>query len=48
MIVRRLASKERQLASFAQTMDFVCKGHLLAGISAILSSLDTVFGEVEQ
>jgi NADH:ubiquinone oxidoreductase subunit D len=48
MIVCRLAPKERQRASFAQAMDFVCKGHLLAGVSAIQSSLDIVFGEVDR
>jgi NADH:ubiquinone oxidoreductase subunit D len=31
-----------------QAMDFVCKGHLLADVSAILSSLDIVFGEVDR
>jgi NADH:ubiquinone oxidoreductase subunit D len=45
MSVRRLAPKERQPASFAQAMDFVCKGHLLVDASAILGSLDIVFGE---
>jgi NADH:ubiquinone oxidoreductase subunit D len=29
-------------------MDFICKGHLLADISAILGSLDIVFGEVDR
>ena len=31
-----------------QAMDFLCKGHLLADISAILGSLDIVFGEVDR
>jgi len=31
-----------------QAMDFLCKGHLLADVSAILRSLDIVFGEVER
>jgi NADH-quinone oxidoreductase subunit D len=31
-----------------QAMDFICKGHLLADISAILGSLDIVFGEVDR
>jgi len=26
-------------------MDFLCRGHLLADVSAILGSLDIVFGE---
>ncbi|MDQ0468900.1 NADH-quinone oxidoreductase subunit D [Labrys wisconsinensis] len=31
-----------------QSMDYVCKGHMLADISAILGSLDIVFGEVDR
>ena len=31
-----------------QAMDFICKGHLLADVSAILGSLDIVFGEVDR
>jgi NADH-quinone oxidoreductase subunit D len=31
-----------------QAMHFICKGHLLADISAILGSLDIVFGEVDR
>ena len=29
-------------------MDFICKGHMLADVSAILGSLDVVFGEVDR
>jgi NADH-quinone oxidoreductase subunit D len=29
-------------------MDFICTGHLLADVSAILGSLDIVFGEVDR
>jgi NADH-quinone oxidoreductase subunit D len=29
-------------------MDFLCKGHMLADVSAILGSLDIVFGEVDR
>jgi NADH:ubiquinone oxidoreductase subunit D len=29
-------------------MDFLCKGHMLADISAILGSLDIVFGEIDR
>ena len=29
-------------------MDFICKGHMLADVSAILGSLDIVFGEVDR
>ncbi len=29
-------------------MDFLCKGHMLADISAVLGSLDIVFGEVDR
>jgi len=37
-------------AGFAhlQAMDFICRGHLLADVSAILGSLDIVFGEVDR
>ena len=29
-------------------MDFLCRGHQLADISAVLGSLDIVFGEVDR
>jgi len=29
-------------------MDFMCKGHMLADVSAILGSLDIVFGEIDR
>jgi NADH-quinone oxidoreductase subunit D len=29
-------------------MDFMCRGHLLADVSAVLGSLDIVFGEVDR
>ncbi len=29
-------------------MDFMCKGHMLADVSAVLGSLDIVFGEVDR
>ncbi|MGI9356791.1 MAG: NADH-quinone oxidoreductase subunit D [Rhizobiaceae bacterium] len=31
-----------------QAMDFVCKGHMLADIGAVLGSMDIVFGEVDR
>ena len=31
-----------------QAMDFLCKGHLLSDVSAILGSIDIVFGEVDR
>ncbi len=31
-----------------QAMDFLCRGHQLADVSAILGSLDIVFGEVDR
>jgi NADH-quinone oxidoreductase subunit D len=31
-----------------QAMDFMCRGHQLADVSAILGSLDIVFGEVDR
>jgi NADH-quinone oxidoreductase subunit D len=29
-------------------MDFICSGHMLADVSALLGSLDIVFGEVDR
>jgi NADH-quinone oxidoreductase subunit D len=29
-------------------MDFLCRDHMLADVSAILGSLDIVFGEVDR
>jgi NADH-quinone oxidoreductase subunit D len=31
-----------------QAMDFLCRGHMLADVMAILGSLDIVFGEVDR
>jgi len=31
-----------------QAMDFMCKGHMLADIGAVLGSMDIVFGEVDR
>ena len=31
-----------------QTMDFLCRGHMLADVTAVLGSLDIVFGEVDR
>ena len=31
-----------------QAMDFMCRGHMLADVSAILGSLDIVFGEIDR
>jgi NADH-quinone oxidoreductase subunit D len=31
-----------------QAMDWLCKGYMLADVSAILGSLDIVFGEVDR
>jgi NADH-quinone oxidoreductase subunit D len=31
-----------------QAMDYMCRGHQLADVSAILGSLDIVFGEVDR
>src|ERR1700744_3041222 len=31
-----------------QMMDFMCRGHMLADVSAILGSLDIVFGEIDR
>ncbi len=34
--------------SHLHAMDFLCRGHMLADVSAILGSLDIVFGEVDR
>lgn len=36
--------------SFAhlQAMDFLCRGHMLGDVSAIIGSLDIVFGEIDR
>ena len=31
-----------------EAMDFLCRGHMLPDVSAILGSLDIVFGEVDR
>jgi NADH-quinone oxidoreductase subunit D len=31
-----------------QAMDWMCRGHMLADVSAVLGSLDIVFGEVDR
>ncbi|MEM7620228.1 MAG: NADH-quinone oxidoreductase subunit D [Pseudomonadota bacterium] len=31
-----------------QAMDFLCKGHMLADVTAIIGSLDVVFGEIDR
>ncbi len=31
-----------------EALDFMCKGHMLADVSAILASLDIVFGEIDR
>ena len=31
-----------------QAMDFMCRGHMLADVSAILGSIDIVFGEIDR
>jgi NADH-quinone oxidoreductase subunit D len=31
-----------------QAMDFMCRGHMLADVSAVLGSLDIVFGEIDR
>ena len=36
------------LRRISQAMDFMCRGHMLADVSAILGSLDIVFGEVDR
>ncbi len=31
-----------------QAMDFICRGHMLADVSAVIGSIDIVFGEVDR
>jgi len=31
-----------------QAMDFLCRGHMLADVTAILGSIDIVFGEIDR
>jgi NADH-quinone oxidoreductase subunit D len=31
-----------------QAMDFMCRGHMIADVSAVLGSLDIVFGEIDR
>ncbi|RUY20847.1 hypothetical protein, partial [Mesorhizobium sp. M7A.F.Ca.CA.004.12.1.1] len=31
-----------------QAMDSLCRGHMLADVTAVLGSLDIVFGEVDR
>jgi NADH-quinone oxidoreductase subunit D len=31
-----------------QSMDYVCKGHQLADVSAIIGTMDVVFGEIDR
>ncbi len=42
------ASCVRPALPIFQAMDYICKGHMLADVSAILGSLDIVFGEVDR
>jgi NADH-quinone oxidoreductase subunit D len=34
--------------SHLQAIDFLCKGHMLADVSAVLGSIDVVFGEIDR
>ncbi len=31
-----------------QSMDYICKGHQLADVSAIIGTMDIVFGEIDR
>ncbi|HFQ15280.1 MAG TPA: NADH-quinone oxidoreductase subunit D, partial [Rhodobacteraceae bacterium] len=31
-----------------QAMDFLCRGHMLADVSAVIGTLDIVFGEIDR
>jgi NADH:ubiquinone oxidoreductase subunit D len=45
---RIAARSARRAFRTLQAMDFICRGHMLADVSAILGSLDIVFGEVDR
>ena len=49
-IVRQLPAFPRVAPSFAhlQAMDFLTRGPMLADVSAIIGSLDIVFGEIDR
>ena len=38
----------RRVIPHLQAMDHLCKGHMLADVSAMLGSLDIVFGEIDR
>ena len=42
------ARSARPVFVHLQAMDYMCKGHMLADVSAVLGSLDIVFGEVDR
>jgi NADH-quinone oxidoreductase subunit D len=42
------ARSARRASAHLQAMDYLCKGHMLADVSAIIGSLDIVFGEVDR
>jgi hypothetical protein len=46
--VLQLPASPRVASSFAhlQAMDFLMRGHMLADVSAIIGSLDIVFGDI--
>ena len=43
----RRINAPNQLA-FLQAADFMCRGHMLADIVAIIGSMDIVFGEIDR
>ena len=34
--------------AFLQALEFLCRGHMLADVPAVLGSLDIVFGEIDR
>jgi NADH-quinone oxidoreductase subunit D len=48
--ITRAAECKIRAPSFAylQAMDFLSRGHMLADVSAIIGSLDIVFGEIDR
>jgi len=49
-MARRLYKCKIRAPSFAHlsAMDFLTRGHMLADVSAIIGSLDIVFGEIDR
>ena len=45
---RTAARSARRASRFLQATDFMCRGHMLADVVAIIGSMDIVFGEIDR